>query len=178
MISKDIGAFEKWSKEDLTVELRSFEYYSSEANEAMCAELSKRGLSDEEIQDIYPHHPIVEGPVLEPDEAKPNTFETADINRTAEGLLLLLSALICLVGPLCLIVSTFNWLKDGVWNPVETVWALKTFDGLQDWLASPDAWFGLHKVIDGVIHLPWAMLSIPTAYILLVNIVRSFEKGK
>lgn len=87
-----------------------------------------------------------------------------------------LCLIVSLIGPLCLIGSTYIWLKDGTWNPVESVWVLKTFAGLQDWLASPDAWFGLHKVVDVVIHWPWAMLSIPTAYILLIIWVNCGEK--
>ena len=151
---EDISEIEKWSKEDLTIELRSFELYTSEANEAMCAALSKRGVSDEEINEIYPLHPVAE---TDDTESNADTFRDIylshkeTVGELGFGLFGLVAFVSIIIGLLCLMGSTFTWLKDGVWNPVESVWVLKTYPGLQDWLTTPDSWFGLHKVVDFII---------------------------
>jgi hypothetical protein len=67
-------------------------------------------------------------------------------------------SLICsfTIATLALVSTVLIWLKKGIWLPRETEWALKRFPELANWLARPDDWVGLSKVIWVISWTPWS----------------------
>ncbi len=86
------------------------------------------------------------------------------------GNLCLLGLLLCfavfLSGFGLLGYQTVVWLQDGVWNamPLMMVFTF-LFDGTAfgAWMQNPDAWVGLHQVME------WLLINIPISLVLIVD---------
>ena len=71
------------------------------------------------------------------------------------------SPIIVAVGPLCLLFSTWYWLKHGSWVYFDNALILWFFDDVREWLLRPESWHGLHSVVS------WAFQYLPVGLALV-----------
>ncbi len=79
---------------------------------------------------------------------------------------LLLSFAIFLSGFALLGYQVVVWLQDGVWNAMPLMMVFNfLFEGTAfgDWMKNPEAWVGLHQVLE------WMLINTPISLVLIVD---------
>ena len=62
--------------------------------------------------------------------------------------------LILLVGLAFTVAAAIGWLQTAHWKPLTVGEALSSTQGLRAWVAHPQSWIGLHRIVSWIVRVP------------------------
>lgn len=80
----------------------------------------------------------------------------------------LLSVAVLLVGLGLLVYAGIQWLQTARWHPLTVSGALEVWPTTRAWVAHPQSWQGLHRVVTYILRVPLYLIVTGMGLVMLI----------